>query len=137
MKHNKYLFIAGVALLVYGVCESIDSVVILLIVVKAIPNLSVILRFDIPFIQHILENRMVVLAPLFWTFAFLRLVSAVGLLKNRLWGFWIGIVNLVLSMILAVLFLPFGGIEFIVCGVILVFLIVGYCGKRPVVPDGS
>ncbi len=131
IKDNKYLYVATISMLLYSLLEIADSIAIILIAFNIIPNLY--LEWGIPIIQQLLENQPLSLAPIFWAFTMMRTVSAIGLMKNLLWGFWIGISSLLITMILAVLFLPIGAFEILGCAIIFILLVMGYCKDRPII----
>ena len=133
IKNNKYLFVAFISMLIYSILEIIDSIIIILMAVNFIPNLSLILKFYVPIIQQLLESQPLILAPIFWAFTLMRVISTIGLFKNLLWGFWIGLISLTISMILAIIFLPFGALELLACSIILILLIVGFYGNQPII----
>ena len=120
-------------MLIYSILEIIDSIIIILMAVNFIPNLSLILKFYVPIIQQLLESQPLILAPIFWAFTLMRVISTIGLFKNLLWGFWIGLISLTISMILAIIFLPFGALELLACSIILILLIVGFYGNQPII----
>ncbi len=132
IRNNKYLFSASISMLIYSILEIIDSIVIILMALNLIPNLSLVLKFYVPIIQQLLESQPLTLAPIFWAFTLMRVISTIGLFKNLLWGFWIGIISLTISMLLAIIFLPFGALELLACSVILILLIVGFCDNQPI-----
>ncbi len=133
IKNNKFLFIASISMLIYAILEILDSIVIVLIVLNIIPNLSLIFKFNVLLIQQLLESQPLSLAPIFWAFTLMRVISTIGLFKNLLWGFWIGFVSLITTMILAIMFLPFGAFELLACSLILILLIIGFCENRPII----
>jgi hypothetical protein len=133
IKNNKSLFVASILMLIYSVLEMADSIVILLMILNIVPNLLLIFNFEVQLIQTLLESQPLSLAPIFWAFTLMRVVSAVGLFKNRLWGFWIGIISLIITMILSIVFVPFSSFELLACSVILILLVVGYFNKKPII----
>jgi hypothetical protein len=133
IKNNKSLFVASILMLIYSVLEMADSIVILLMILNIVPNLLLIFNFEVQLIQTLLESQPLSLAPIFWAFTLMRVVSAVGLFKNRLWGFWIGIISLIITMILSIVFVPFSSFELLACSVILILLVVGYFKKKPLI----
>jgi hypothetical protein len=133
IKNNKSLFVASILMLIYSVLEMADSIVILLMILNIVPNLLLIFNFEVQLIQTLLESQLLSLAPIFWAFTLMRVVSAVGLFKNRLWGFWIGIISLIITMILSIVFVPFSSFELLACSVILILLVVGYFKKKPLI----
>ena len=131
IKENKCLYIAAILLLLYSLLEITDSIAIILIAVNIIPNLY--LGWGVPIIQHLLETQPLSLAPLFWAFTMMRIVSAIGLFKNLLWGFWIGMGSTLITMILTMLFLPIGSIELLGCAILFILLVMGYCKDKPII----
>jgi len=131
IKENKCLYVASILMLLYSLLEIADSIAIILIAFNIIPNLY--LEWGIPIIQKLMETQPFSLAPLFWAFTIMRTVSAIGLMKNLLWGFWIGIASLLITMILSMLFLPIGAFELLGCAIIFILLVMGYCKDRPII----
>ncbi len=135
IKNNRFLFAASISMLIYSILEILDSIVIFLIVLNLIPNIALIFQFYVPLIQQLLESQPLSLAPIFWAFTLMRVISTIGLLKNLLWGFWISFVSLIITMILAIVFLPFGAFELLACCVILILLIIGFCDNKPIITN--
>ena len=133
ISNNKCIFAASISMLIYSTLEIIDSIIIVLILANLIPNLSLVLNFYVPIIQQLLESQPLTLAPIFWAFTLMRVISTIGLFKNLIWGFWIGVISLIISMILAIIFLPFGALELLACSVILILLIVGFCDNQTII----
>jgi uncharacterized membrane protein (DUF2068 family) len=133
IKKNRWLFIGFISMLFYSILETSDSIIVLLMTLNLIPNLYLVFEFSVPMIQQLLEAQPLILAPIFWAFTLMRVVSTIGLFKNLLWGFYIGLISLILTMILTVLlFLPVGGFELLGCTIILIFLIIGYYGNKKI-----
>ncbi|MHA1491031.1 MAG: hypothetical protein ACTSRI_15455 [Promethearchaeota archaeon] len=133
IRKNKYLFVAAISLLIYSLIECSDSIAIILIAFDIIPNIYLDFDIVIPEIRHILQTQPFYFIPLFWGFTLMRIVSTIGILKNLLWGFWIATLSLIITMILTILFLPFGFFEIFFCIIILILLIIGYCNKKPII----
>jgi len=131
IKENKYLYVASISMLLYSLLEIADSIAIILIGFNIIPNIYV--EWGIPVIQQLMETQPLSLAPLFWAFTIMRTVSAIGLMKNLLWGFWIGMGSILITMILTMLFLPIGTFELLGCAIIFILLVIGYCKDRPII----
>jgi uncharacterized membrane protein (DUF2068 family) len=132
IRNNNFLFVASISMLIYSILEIIDSVVIILMALNLIPNLASLFKFYFTIIQQLLEAQPLTLAPIFWAFTLMRVISTIGLFRNLLWGFWIGIISLTVTMILAIIFLPFGALELLACSVILILLIIGFCNDQPI-----
>ncbi|MFO7795258.1 MAG: hypothetical protein ACQERB_02820 [Promethearchaeati archaeon] len=133
IKEKKLLFIGGLALLIYSLLEITDCIYIVLIALNLTPNVYMQFGLNITEITYFFENHPIVLLPLFLSFTMMRLFSAVGILKNLLWGLYIGIISLVLTMILTILFIPLGFFEILLCAIILIFLIIGKLENTPII----
>ncbi|MEJ2296687.1 MAG: hypothetical protein P8Y23_18215 [Candidatus Lokiarchaeota archaeon] len=110
VKINRYLFLAGISFAIYSIIEISDCIYLFLIIINIAPNLYLSMGINIPEIQHILLNQPIFFLP-----------------------FFIGIVSLILTIIMDLLFIPFGFIEMCFCIIILILLIIGYFGKTPIV----
>ncbi|MFX1570134.1 MAG: hypothetical protein ACFFCV_17390 [Promethearchaeota archaeon] len=133
IKQNRYLFIAGICFLIYSIIEITDCIFLILIILNLAPNLYLSLGIIIPEIQQILGNQPIYFLPFFLSFTLMRAYATIGILKNILWGFYIGVISLILTMIMTILFMPFGFFELFCCTVILLFLLLGYFEKKPIV----
>lgn len=134
IKKNKWLYAASLSMLCYSILEMSDSIIVLLMTLNLVPNFYLIFEFNVPMIQQLLETQPLTLAPVFWSFTLMRVVSTIGLFKNRLWGLYIGLISLILTMLLTVLlFLPVGGFELLGCTIILILLIVGYYDNKLII----
>ena len=128
IKNNKFILISGISFLIYSIIEIIDTLALLFIILNIIPNIYY--EMDL-IIGLFIRDYTLYLFPLFLSFTVMRIITTIGIFNNRLWGFWIGIISLVITMILTIiLFLPIGCIELFFCAFILIFIIIGYCGNK-------
>ena len=63
----------------------------------------------------------------------LRLIGAIGLLKNRMWGLALSVINCVTTMILMMFMLPAGIADGILAGSALVLILIQYFGDKNIV----
>ncbi|HPB41696.1 MAG TPA: hypothetical protein PLR03_02585 [Sphaerochaeta sp.] len=63
----------------------------------------------------------------------LRLIGAIGLLKNRMWGLALSVINCVTTMILMMFMLPAGIVDGILAGSALVLILIQYFGDKNIV----
>ncbi len=133
IRENKYLFLAGICFTIYSFIEITDCVYLPLIIVNIAPNLYLNLAIIIPEIRQILTNQPIYFLPFFISFTLMRIISTIGIFKNLIWGFYIGIISLILTMLLTMLFMPFGFFELFFCTIILVLLIIGFYGKKTII----
>ncbi|PPI52819.1 hypothetical protein C5D33_10135 [Rathayibacter toxicus] len=61
-------------------------------------------------------------------FGALRAVGAVGLLRLRVWGIWLSVINCVVTLVVMVFLLPTGIVEGILSGGALVLILIAYFG---------
>ena len=62
----------------------------------------------------------------------MRIIGAVGLLKNRMWGLALSVINCVITMALMMFMLPFGIIDGILACTALVLILLQYFGDKKV-----
>jgi len=67
----------------------------------------------------------------------MRIFATIGLFKNRLWGFWIGILCLTMTMIWDILIIPIGFFELLGCVFISMVLLIGYFGDTFLIKVGG
>ena len=84
--------------------------------------------FKLPYFQ---ENLLLMLA-MGAIYGALRLTGAVGLLRNRMWGFALSVVNCALTLALMMFLLPAGIMDGLLAGSALVLLLMGYFGDRKI-----
>lgn len=133
IKNNKILYIAGFCFMIYSIIEISDCIFILLIALNLAPNLYLNMISTNSEIFSLLQTNSIVFFPFFFSFTLMRITSTIGIFKNKIWGFYIGIISLILTMLLTILFIPMGFFEFFFCAVILILLIIGYFGNKPLI----
>ena len=73
---------------------------------------------------------MMIMAAIYGVF---RLIGAVGLLKNRMWGLVLSVINCVTTMILMMFLLPAGIMDRILAGGALILMLMQYFGDKKIV----
>jgi len=63
----------------------------------------------------------------------LRLIGAIGLLKNRMWGFVLSVINCTITIALMMFLLPAGIMDGILAGTALVLILMQYYGDKEIV----
>lgn len=84
--------------------------------------------FRLPYFQENLYLMMLVGAM----YGVLRLIGAVGLLKNRMWGFVLSVINCVITLALMMFLLPAGILDGFLAGTALTLLLIQFFGDRTV-----
>jgi hypothetical protein len=83
--------------------------------------------FNVPFFQEHLVDMMV----LSGIFGITRIIGAIGVLRNRMWGLGLSVINCVVAMVLMVFMLPAGIVDGVLACSALVLLLTAYFGTRP------
>jgi len=124
--------IASLLMIIHGGCMEIGGVLC------AIPALILgsdkfdigqYFSFKLPYFQ---DNLYMILC-MGAIFGIMRITGAIGLLKNRMWGFALSVINCILTMALMMFMLPFGITDGLLACSALIFLLTGYFGKRKII----
>ncbi|MDR6505786.1 DUF2127 domain-containing protein [Arthrobacter oryzae] len=84
--------------------------------------------FIVPYLQENLYLMMLMSG----VFGVIRLIGAIGLLKNRMWGFALTIINCSVTMALMIFMLPAGLVDGVLSCTALVLVLTGYFGKQEI-----
>lgn len=85
--------------------------------------------FIVPFFQENLHLMMIIGG----IFGVVRLIGAIGLLKNRMWGLALSVINCIVTMILMVFMLPAGIFDGIFACSALILILIQYFGAKKVI----
>ena len=66
-------------------------------------------------------------------FGVMRINGAIGLLKNRMWGLALSVINCVVTMILMMFMIPFGIQDGLLACIALVLILTQYFGNRKII----
>jgi hypothetical protein len=135
VKKNRWLLAAGLTLLIYSFIEMGDSLYVFPLQAGWIPDLYPTCIF--PGIESLLTHNPMFLFPVFAFFATGRFLAAKGVLHNHLWGFWLGIFISTVTVIVAVFFLPMGGIDMLLSLFVVTALLLGFLGTKPMISEGT
>jgi hypothetical protein len=132
VKKNRWLLAGGLTEFIYGFGEIFDTLYLLLLQVHLLPNFYPAWNFSE--ISDLMRAQPVALFPVFAFFSAGRLVASIGVLRNRLWGFWLSIFISLVTATWAVFFLPWGGFDMLGCLFIVLALLLGRLGRKSIVP---
>jgi hypothetical protein len=135
IRKNKWLYIGAISLLIYAIIEITDCFTFFLIILGVVPNFSVDLYLAFPEIKQLFVSQPIYLMPMVLSFTSMRVVATVGLFKNRLWGFWVGILSLTMTMIWDIIIIPIGFFELLGCVFISIVLLIGFFGDKLIIND--
>ena len=86
--------------------------------------------FIVPYLQENLYLMMVMSG----LFGALRVIGAIGVLRNRLWGLVLALANCVITLALMIFLLPAGIVDGVLAGGALILLLQGWLGSAPILP---
>ena len=86
-------------------------------------------EFKLSYFQENLYMMMVMSA----IYGILRLIGAIGLLKNKMWGLAISVITCVITLTLMMFLLPAGIMDGILAGTTLVLILIQYYGDKKII----
>jgi uncharacterized membrane protein (DUF2068 family) len=89
-------------------------------------NVGKYFSFIVPYFQENLYLMMIIGG----IFGIVRLIGAIGLLKNRMWGLALSVINCIITMILMVFMLPAGIMDGIFACSALILILIQYYGIK-------
>ena len=95
---------------------------------SGVSQMSKYFSFIVPYLQENLP-LMLIMGGIYGT---VRLVGAIGLLKNRMWGFVLSAINCAVTMALMIFMLPAGVMDGILACSALVLMLIRYFGKSEI-----
>jgi uncharacterized membrane protein (DUF2068 family) len=87
--------------------------------------------FKLPYFQENL-NMMIIMGVIYGV---MRIIGAIGLLKNRMWGLALSIINSVTTIILMMFMLPAGIMDGILAGSALILILMQYFGDKKIIAE--
>jgi len=91
-------------------------------------DMSSYFSFIVPYLQENL-NLMIVMGGIYGV---VRVIGAIGLLKNRMWGLVLSIINCVITMALMIFMLPAGIMDGILACTALILILMQYFGNKSI-----
>lgn len=85
-------------------------------------------QFIVPFFQENLYMMMAISG----VYGLLRIIGAIGLLRNRMWGFALSVINYVTTITIMIFLLPAGIIDGVLSGATLILLLSTWYGAKPI-----
>lgn len=121
---------AAILQALYALIEISDCIVAVLMALGLLGNYYPKMLFQE--MQALFDNQAAWLVPLFLFYTSLRVISAIGLWRNRMWGFWLALFVSAATLIMAPLLLPFTTIEMLLNGILVAILLMGFFGETPI-----
>lgn len=121
--------VASILMLIHGGIMEIGGCLALIPVLAMGSNkmdTSSYFSFIVPYLQENL-NMMIVMGGIYGV---VRVIGAIGLLKNRMWGFVLSIINCVITMALMIFMLPAGIMDGILACTALILILLQFFGNK-------
>lgn len=101
-------------------------------VLLAIGIESEVVSHGFSFIVPFFNEHLYLMMAMSGVFAALRIVGSIGLLKNRMWGYALSLINCSVTLVLMIFMLPAGIADGILSGAALLLLLFARYGKTPI-----
>lgn len=127
---NKKFKLAATLMIIHGaVMEAGTGICMMPLVLKLGENSNIKQYiFSIDFFQ----DNIILMMAMGIIFGVTRVIGAIGVLKNRMWGLALSIINCVITMAVMIFMIPVGIIDGILACSALILLLVGYYGKKEI-----
>ncbi len=121
--------LASLLMIIHGGCMEIGGVFCLIpaLLLEGF-DISQYFSFKLPYFQDNLYLMLIMGA----IYGIVRIIGAVGLLKNKMWGLVLSVINCVLTMALMMFMLPFGIIDGILASAALILMLMQYYGDKTI-----
>ena len=122
---------AAALMILHGACMEIGGFLCILpcLLLDDLPfDVNQFFSFRLPYFQENLYLISVTGA----IYGTLRLIGAVGLLKNRMWGLALSVINCVMTLLLMMFLLPAGIIDGLLAGGALLLILPSYFGEKKI-----
>ena len=124
---NRKFKAAAILMIIHGAfMEASTGIMLMPLAIKAgMQGIPIPGIFAIDFFR----NNLIFMLPMSVIFGITRVAGAVGLLKNRKWGFILSVINCVVTMNLMLFMIPAGIADGLLSCLALILLLTGYFGK--------
>lgn len=124
--------IAAIVMIIHGGLMELSvylALIPLLIIGIDASAVSHYFSFAVPYFQ----DNLYLMMAMSGIFGVTRIIGAIGLYKNRLWGLALSIINCIVTMILMVFMLPAGIVDGVFATTALILMLTAYFGDRKIV----
>ena len=124
---------AAILMLIHGGLMELGGCLVLLPMVlfgEGSADMSQYFSFIVPYFQA----NLPLMAIMGGIYGIVRVVGAVGLLKNRMWGLALSLINCVVTMILMMFMLPAGIADGVLACTALILMLTQYFGDKKIAP---
>lgn len=92
-------------------------------------DMSQYFSFIVPYFQKSMNLMMIIGA----IYGIVRIIGAIGLLKNKMWGLMLSVINCIITMALMMFMLPAGIMDGILACSALVLILMQYYGNKKII----
>lgn len=124
--------LASILMIIHGGCMEIGGALCLipaLIFGTDKFDITQYFSFELPYFQDNIYLMMIMGA----IYGISRVIGAIGLLKNKMWGLALSIINCILTMALMMFMLPAGIMDGILATSALILILVQYFGNKKII----
>lgn len=123
--------IAAVLMMIHGGLMELGGC-LALIPIFIFGNDTVNIKQYFSFIVPYLKENMYLMMIMGGVFGIVRLIGAIGILKNRMWGLVLSVINCIITMALMIFMLPAGIMDGIFASTALILILIQYFGKKKI-----
>jgi hypothetical protein len=135
IRANRSLYWAGILQTLYGLFELSDVVAAVMIAIGLIPNIYGQFIPATTEIGMFMETTPIIIIPIFFFFASLRVLSGYWILLNRAKGFWMAVLVSGVSLVAVWFLLPLSALDLCIILPVLILLFKGYFQDSPIIAD--
>lgn len=129
MVNNKFK-IAAILMIIHGaLMEAGTGIFMMPFALKHLTNGKI---SEYIFAIDMFRDNILFMIPMAIVFGVTRVIGAIGLLKNRKWGFVLSVINCVVTMIIMIFMIPSGITDGLLSCSALVLLLAGYYGTETI-----
>ncbi len=127
---NKKFKIASILMIIHGaIMEAGTGIFMIPLVLKLGANVNIKQHiFAIDFFR----DNIVLMMTMGVIFGVTRVIGAIGVLKNRMWGFILAMINCIVTMIVMLFMIPSGIVDGIFACTAMILLLIGYYDKKEI-----
>ncbi len=130
---NKKYKAAAILMIIHGaLMEAGTGIFMMPLVIKLGANGNITSHI---FAVDFFRDNIILMMPMAVIFGVTRVIGAVGVLKNRMWGFVLSIINCIVTMMVMLFMIPSGIADGALACSALILLLMGYYGKKEIQPS--
>lgn len=125
---------AAILMIVHGGVMELGACIALIPIIASGMDPAKVGRY-FHFIVPYLQDNLFLMMGMSGIFGIVRIIGAIGMLRNRLWGLALSVINCVVTMGLMIFVLPAGIADGILACAALILMLTAYFGTRQLVPE--